>query len=79
MADLTNNQLRVLRNSLGLDPSGKGSIYRNHFVTGPGGSDHDDCKALVKLGYMTRFDGSPLSGGEPIFVVTPEGKAVARG
>lgn len=79
MADLTANQLAVLRHSLGLDPSGKGSIYRNHFVTGPGGQDHDDCEALVALGYMTRHDGSPLSGGDPIFVVTLEGKAAARG
>jgi len=79
MADVTDTQLAVLRHSLGLDPSGKGRIYRNHFVVGPGCSEYDDCEALVALGFMTRHDGNPLSGGDPIFVVTLEGKAVARG
>jgi hypothetical protein len=34
---------------------------------------------LVAEGLMSRHDGSPLSGGAPIFVVTKEGKEVARG
>lgn len=79
MADATASQLAILRHSLGLSEDGQGRAYRNHYVTGPGGSDYDDCIALVEAGFMTRHDGSPLSGGDPIFVVTKQGKEVANG
>lgn len=66
--------LHILQHSLGLDQYGGGEPYRNHFVTGPGSKDHPACMDLVGLGFMTRRDGNPLSGGDDIFRVTDAGK-----
>ncbi len=74
MADPDAAQLAILRHALGLNQDGTGRAYRNHFVTGPGCDEYLDCTALVDAGLMTRHDGSPLSGGEPIFIVTRDGK-----
>lgn len=73
----TESQMEILRHSLGLAGDGTGTPYRNHYV--PSDDDIGDCDALVEKGLMTRHDGSALSGGAPIFVVTLEGKGVARG
>ncbi|HJR14213.1 MAG TPA: hypothetical protein VJ833_09985 [Rhodanobacteraceae bacterium] len=75
---MNSEQLHILRHSLGIGDNGKGSSYRNHFCTGPGSKDYDDCQALVAEGYMTRRAGGPLSGGDDIFVVTDAGKAAAK-
>lgn len=75
---ITSEQLGILRHSLGLDENGRGGVCRNHYVTGHG-TDYDHCTSLVDAGLMVRFEGSSLSGGDPIFVVTEAGKQVARG
>lgn len=74
--DLTKAQRHILRHSLGLT-RGKRE-YRNHFVTGPGSKDHDDCMALTEMGLMTRRAGNELSGGDDVFTVTDAGKDAAR-
>jgi hypothetical protein len=66
----------ILRHALGL---GRGDReYRNHFVTGPGSTDYPHCESLVAAGLMTRREGSPLSGGDPIYSVTEAGRAALR-
>lgn len=76
---VTTSQIGILRHSLGLDEHGNGHTYRNHFVTGPGSTDYDDCRALVQAGYMRKHRASPITGGDPWFSVTDEGRAAARG
>ena len=75
---MTPQQLHILRHSLGLDDKGRGKAYREHFVTGPGSKDYDDCMALVESGHMVRREGSELSGGDDIFLVTELGKKAAK-
>lgn len=72
---MNEKQLHILQHSLGLDKYGHGTFYRNHFVTGEGSDDHDDCMALVNLGFMTFRPGNALSGGDDVFRVTDAGKA----
>lgn len=72
---MDNDLLLILRHSLGFDENGRGHAYRNHFVTGEGCKDYDDCTALVALGFMTVRSGSPLSGGDDIFRVSDAGRA----
>lgn len=67
------NRLQILQHSLGLDQYGDGNQYRNHFCTGPGSTDFDDCRALVAEGLMTERAGNALSGGDSVFHVTPKG------
>jgi hypothetical protein len=67
-------QLHLLQHALGLDQHGRGTAYRNHFVTGEGSDDHSDCIALVAYGFMTMRTGSELSGGDDIFRVTDAGR-----
>lgn len=72
-------QLHILQHSLGLDQYGRGTFYRNHFVTGKGSKDHADCMALVNAGLMTVRSGNALSGSYDVFRVTGAGKsAVAQ-
>lgn len=72
---LADGQLHILQHSLGVDRFGQGKQYRNHFVTGEGSLDHPDCMALVGMGYMTRRQGSALTGEMDVFFVTDAGKA----
>lgn len=37
--------------------------------------NYPHCEALVANGLMRRYEGNPLTGGEPMYVVTDEGKA----
>jgi hypothetical protein len=67
--------LHILQHSLGLDQYGRGSFYRNHFVTGEGSDDHPGCMALVAEGLMTRHAGSALTGEMDLFRVTEAGRA----
>lgn len=69
--------LHILQHSLGLDEYGRGTFYRNRFVTGEGSIDHPCCMELVALGYMTRSANVKLFGGSDIFTVTEEGKRAA--
>lgn len=72
---MTPQQLHILQHSLGVDQYGRGTMYRNHFVTGTGSLDHPDCMALVEAGFMTRHDGEKLPfGGDDYFQVTKAGK-----
>ncbi|UXS00803.1 hypothetical protein [Agrobacterium tumefaciens] len=68
------DQLHILQHSLGLDEYGRGSMYRNHFVTGEGSKDHAACMSLVAAGYMAVRKNHPLAGGDDCFTVTEEGK-----
>ena len=67
------SKLHILQHSLGLDQYGAGSQYRNHFVTGEGSTDFDDCRALVADKLMTESAGNALSGGDSVFRVTQKG------
>lgn len=78
MSNHTQRQVEVLRHALGLKADGSGRSYRRHFVTGPGSNDFDDCEALVASGAMTKRAGSPLSGGDPVYLVTDAGAAIAK-
>lgn len=69
--------LQILQHSLGLDEYGRGTFYRNRFVTDEGSIDHPDCMELTALGYMTRTANVKLFGGSDIFTVTEEGKRAA--
>ena len=70
-------QLHILQHSLGLDEYGRGTFYRNRFVTGEGSKDHADCMALVELGFMSRVANVIPFGGSDCFTVTDEGKRAA--
>ncbi|NSX84422.1 hypothetical protein G6L86_02375 [Agrobacterium tumefaciens] len=71
-------KLHILQHSLGLDQYGRGTFYRNHFVTGEGSNDHADCMALVEAGYMGVRKSHPLAGGDDGFWVTEAGKRAVR-
>ncbi len=68
------NALSILQHALGVDEFGRGTQYRRHFVTGPGSADFGACCALVEAGHMIRQSGSPLTGGDDLFLVTHEGR-----
>lgn len=71
---LTPEQLQILQHSRGVDEYGKGRPYRNHFVTGPGSADWDNCQKLVEFGYMAiGRKPSEITGGDWGFFVTPAG------
>lgn len=72
------SQTLILRHALGIGDDGRGTTYRNHFVTGAGSKDYADCIALVKRGDMIRRDGNALTGGDFVFYVTDQGRAAAR-
>lgn len=76
---MNERHLHILRHSLGIGEDGKGTAYRNHFVTGEGSKDYADCMALVASGHMTRREGGDLTGGDDLFHVTEAGKAAASG
>lgn len=73
---ITPKQAHILLHALGMTQGG--ASYRNHFVTGAGSDDHADCMALAAIGLMERRSGSPLTGGDGLFLVTKEGRAVAE-
>lgn len=70
---MTGKVLHILQHSLGVDQFGCGRRYRNHFVTGEGSDDYPSCMEAVALGLMTRRDGSELTGGDYLFLVTRDG------
>lgn len=77
-ASCTAKQVGILRHALGLNDDGGGRAYRNHFVTGPGSDDFEDCEAMVARGAMTKRLASELSGGDPVYRVTEVGFAIAK-
>ena len=66
--------LHVLQHSLGVDKFGRGTQYRNRFVTGEDSVDHPFCMKAVERNLMTRHAGSALTGGMDLFCVTDEGR-----
>ena len=67
--------LHVIQHSLGCDQFGRGTMYRNHFVTGEGSVDHPICMEAVERGLMERRRKKyEPYGGADVFAVTPEGK-----
>lgn len=71
---MTPEQIELARHALGLDGRKKVS-YRNHFVTGPGpgNNDHTQWTAMVESGDAVKRKGSPLTGGDDLFRLTPQG------
>lgn len=74
---MTPEHLHILQHALGLDQYGRGSMYRDRFVTGQGSKDHPACVELTALGFMTRRPAVQLFGGDDIFHVTAAGKVAA--
>lgn len=70
--------LDILLHSLGLDQYGRGTFYRNRFVTDASSADHAHCMELTATGLMTRRANVELFGGSDIFTVTDEGKRTVR-
>ena len=68
--------LHILQHSLGLDEYGRGTFYRNRFVTREGSIDHLLCMELVELGYMKHYPAVEMFGGSDGFVVIEEGKRI---
>ncbi|MBA0329591.1 hypothetical protein D7U76_15630 [Stenotrophomonas maltophilia] len=71
-------ELQILRHALGVGDGGLERSYRSHFVTGPRGTDHQHCMALVERGFMARRAGNALTGGSDLFNVTQAGRAAVQ-
>ena len=67
--------LQILQHSHGLDKFGRGTFYRNHFVTGEGSVDHPFCMEAVRLGLMVRHAGNALTSEMDAFTVTDQGRS----
>ena len=67
--------LQILQHSHGLDKFGRGTFYRNHFVTGEASVDHPLCMEAVRLGLMVRHAGNALTSEMDAFTVTDQGRA----
>jgi hypothetical protein len=70
--------LEILQHALGLDRYGCGSGYRNHFVTGPGTPDFEQCRELAAQGLMEDHGVHPMCGGSHLFTVTEAGRRYVR-
>lgn len=66
-------KLEVLQHALGVDEYGEGRQYRSYYVAGPGHHSWDVCCKLTAMGLMQRHKASAISGGDPVFIVTPKG------
>lgn len=73
---ITPTQRAIMQHALGLQRNTR--EYRNHFVTGPGSDDYPDCRALVLAGLMRDHEASQITGGDPWFSVTDEGRKALR-
>lgn len=71
-------ELHILRHALGVGDDGLEGSYRNHFVTGKGGADHQHCMALVARGYMVQRAGNAITGGDDLFTVNEAGRAALK-
>jgi hypothetical protein len=69
--NLTNRQIHILRHATAWP-----KCYRNHFVTGEGSKDYEDCEALVTAGLM----GKTLAAWVPdeIYLVTNAGMKMLK-
>ena len=70
---MNSEQLQILQHSIGADQYGRiGLHHRNYFVAS--GKDAETCRELVGLGFMIEHKPYELSGNDPWFTVTVEGK-----
>lgn len=72
---MTPEQRDLARHALGLTHQARS--YRNHFVTGPGTSDHPVWMQMVEDGLAWRRPGSELTGGDDLFGMTLTGARAA--
>lgn len=70
--------LHLLQHALGLDDYGRGTMYRNHFVTGEGCDGWTLLNQAVTDGLATRHDPRKMFGGDYCFTVTDAGKKYVR-
>ena len=73
MTDLSEKERNILIHAL---TGGQKREYRNHYVTGEGSDDYQDCLSLVKKGFMQRHERSWVC--DQIFVVTESGRKILR-
>ena len=73
---MTPRQIELARHALGL-PNRNRRSYRKHFVAGPGHADYAEWQSMVAGGFATHRTGGPLSRGDDVFVLTPEGALAA--
>lgn len=69
--------LDILQHALGTDKFGRGTMYRDYFVAGPGHSDFDTCCDAVASGLMNRHANSHVIGGN-VFIVTAAGRTYVK-
>lgn len=71
-AVVSRREIDILKHALGWP-----KVYRNHFVTGEGSDDYDDCERLVGKGLLTRqrLDWVP----DYIYTVTQKGREILAG
>lgn len=70
-------KLQILQHSMGLDQFGRGTKYRNRFVSGPGHHDQSSIDEMVRDGLMAVTNVSPglLGEGGACYHVTRAGEA----
>lgn len=73
---MTPEQRRLARHALGLDGLRTRS-YRNHFVTGPGATDHPAWMQMERDGLAWRRAGNEMTGDDDLFGLTPAGARAA--
>ena len=71
-------KLHILQHSLGLDDYGRGTEYRNRFVTGPRTVDFPLCEELVAAGLMDVGLAPEWVGGDSVYYVTDAGRQFVR-
>lgn len=69
--NLTENQIEIIRHTIGLDRSSRS--YRNRYIASAGHHNFDDLESLVKCGAMEKYDGSGLFGKSSIYIATKSG------
>jgi len=73
------SKLQIIQHTLGLDQYGRGEMYRNRFISGPGHHDQPEIDQLVAEGLMedcsSRVHPSLLGEESYLFCVTEAGKA----
>lgn len=75
---ITKEQLHILRHSLGLDDTGRGREYRNHYAIATSCSGWPEVQALIEKGLMKDTGVVPMWGELHGVVVTEAGKEAAR-
>jgi hypothetical protein len=73
---MTPEQIELARHALGL-PNKRRISYRNHFVAGEGHPDYVAWCDMVEKGFAQWKNGSPLTGGDPVFWLTMAGASRA--